>query len=131
MTDLNTPHPRRKDMSELDEKALDAAVDAHLAWRGRTRVAGQDFGEQQRDILRQQTDAAIRAYLAAAPAPTVSGEERQVRETNESTALRVEVSATNRKLALAREALQNAIAAGLPDPVRLEAIRVLAPEGKT
>jgi hypothetical protein len=53
---------------ELDEKALDAAVEAHLTWKPdrKTRfTVCQDFGMQQREIIRYQTEAAIRAYLAS------------------------------------------------------------------
>jgi hypothetical protein len=54
-------------MSALDPKAVDAAVDAHFACRPKSRIAMQDFGMQQRDIVKQQTEAAISAYLAASP----------------------------------------------------------------
>ncbi len=51
---MTTPTP-----AQADEKALERAVDAFLACRPEPRVAGCDFGEEQRDILRQQLTAAI------------------------------------------------------------------------
>lgn len=47
----------------LDRAGLEAAIDAHMKWEGWARCATQDFSDQQRDILRQQTEAAIRAYI--------------------------------------------------------------------
>jgi hypothetical protein len=60
-----------------DDSAIEKAVSAHLAWkpnRNTPRTACQDFGMQQREILRYQTVAALDAYFAALPSKTADSE---------------------------------------------------------
>ena len=62
----------------MNEQDLEIALDAFMAYRPSQRVVTCDFGDQQRDILRQQLAAAFASVSGAYRSPSPSAQDERL-----------------------------------------------------